>query len=664
MKKTISLLLIICIMMAFLGYGSSSSYNTVINAQAVSDQSVNTKSSNTEMYDPTAGIDYSSEKKYIIQNGDALYQVVIPVTSTEAEVHAAEELVKYVQKSTGVSMSIITDDKAVLKDSSKYISIGATSVLDYCNFGVDYNTLNVEGFFIKTKGNLIVLDGANERATIYAVYDFLEKFVGVRFLTQDVEHIPAMDELYIYSLDITEVPYFSNRDIFASIGDIDTFTKMRVSSGLFGLRGDAYGGSYNESYFMHNNGHSFHTILPPATYKAEHPEWYAGVDGKQICLTNDEVLEEMYKVITEGPDGLLNNPKIEYIMVAQEDSSALCDCETCTASHELNGGESGTLVIFLNKLNRKIQEWIDENQPDRVVRLETFAYETTMKPPTKTVDGEVVAYNDDVIVDDDITIKIAHVETNYFRPLNDENDTRNAKYLAQMQGWAAVANSLFIYDYTCDFSAYMYYYASIGSLAENYRTYKELGATKVLTQHNGTGENTLFQEHLKTYLISKLMWNPNRQVSDLINEFCTLYFGKDVAGYVVETMTLFESYYASKNFYGKINHLSDPDYSLPANISPVMLREAIALLDKAEVVVRTSNRSEEEKEEILTRIASFKVTPQYMLLNGYDTYYLDDEEGRLTLAQEFFDNCERINITYYREDRSETIYSLKAEWLN
>ena len=131
MKKLISILLVVCIFTAFLiGNSSPARHNADERSQGtiVLSASATTQNSDIEMYDPSAGIDYSSEKKYIIKDGAASYQVVIPVAATEAEVHAANELVKYVQQSTGVSMNIITDDQAILADNSKYISIGATCV--------------------------------------------------------------------------------------------------------------------------------------------------------------------------------------------------------------------------------------------------------------------------------------------------------------------------------------------------------------------------------------------------------------------------------------------------------------------------------------------------------------------------------------------------------
>ena len=60
-------------------------------------------------YDPDAGIDYESEKHFIVQGGEALYRIVVPQDATAAEQFAAEELNTYVDQSSSVSLTIEED---------------------------------------------------------------------------------------------------------------------------------------------------------------------------------------------------------------------------------------------------------------------------------------------------------------------------------------------------------------------------------------------------------------------------------------------------------------------------------------------------------------------------------------------------------------------------
>ena len=261
MKKKIGLLLA-CLFAfsAFVGCDKKSS----------GDSTSSDVNASTECYDAMKGVDFSSQKKYVVQNGVSQYQIVIPNEYTAAERYAAEELTSFIEQAYNVKLQTIVDVNATPSENAKYISIGDTSILDWCNFGVDYSKLNVEGFFIKTKGDMIVMDGANQHGTLYAVYDFLEKFVGIRFLSPDCTYIPETNELYVHTLNIEESPYFEFRDVMGAGGYNDTSfaTRKRISScwrQTESINDDKYGGGYGDYYVGSADGHSFHKCRQPIT---------------------------------------------------------------------------------------------------------------------------------------------------------------------------------------------------------------------------------------------------------------------------------------------------------------------------------------------------------------------------------------------------------------
>ena len=62
-----------------------------------------------------------------------------------------------------------------LRDDMKKDIDNKTALLEQADFDVDYSSMNIDGFIIRTVGNMIFINGANNRGTLYGVYDFLEK---------------------------------------------------------------------------------------------------------------------------------------------------------------------------------------------------------------------------------------------------------------------------------------------------------------------------------------------------------------------------------------------------------------------------------------------------------------------------------------------------------
>lgn len=183
----------------------------------------------------------------------------------------------------------------VFNKYKKYISIGKTSILKGAELNFDYNRLNEDGFFIKTIGNLIIIDSFNNRGTLYGVYDFLEKYVGVRFISAETTYIPKHNKIEIGQLDIIERPDFMFRHFLAGdiwLGTEDPYMqrlacRMRMSHEQqetpeeFGGGPGWYDGTYSK---MHNTLE----YVPPALYEKDYPEMYWYMDGKpaELCLSN------------------------------------------------------------------------------------------------------------------------------------------------------------------------------------------------------------------------------------------------------------------------------------------------------------------------------------------------------------------------------------------
>ncbi|MBQ9789615.1 MAG: hypothetical protein IJW31_08485, partial [Lentisphaeria bacterium] len=74
--------------------------------------------------------------------------------------------------------------------------------------GIDGSKLAEEEWLIKSDKNNVVIIGGGKRGTLYGVYIFIEKYLGVRYFSAYEEYIPAKKSLAFNSLNDKGTPFF------------------------------------------------------------------------------------------------------------------------------------------------------------------------------------------------------------------------------------------------------------------------------------------------------------------------------------------------------------------------------------------------------------------------------------------------------------------------
>ena len=126
---------------------------------------------------------WSAEPIRIVERGQPKAVVVIPTGCDNQTKMAAELLVRYVRESSGASLPIREgsppDDFALPVE----IHIGATAFGNKLELG--RNGLDDDGFVIRSIApNHLVIAGPTPYGTEFGVCDFLERYLGVRWLQQ------------------------------------------------------------------------------------------------------------------------------------------------------------------------------------------------------------------------------------------------------------------------------------------------------------------------------------------------------------------------------------------------------------------------------------------------------------------------------------------------
>ena len=406
--------------------------------------------------------------------------------------YAAEELRNHVKLLTNVELPISTNGTAC----------GRAVVL------AEDASLGEDAFRLRVDGNVLRVSGGNERGVLYGVYELLETYGGISWLADDCTVAPPREVFDVPdSLDDLQRPAFAMRKV--SCGSPELAARLRLNGRKNVPKGEAgakFGGAAHTSIGF---GHTMKWLLPPKRYFAEHPEYFAETGGVRVaertqpCLTNPDVLRIVTSNVLES---IRRNPNKEFCSVTQNDWNNWCTCTNCAAVDAEEQSHAGTLVRFVNA----VAEAVEKEFPH--VKIQTFAYKYTQRPPKKTR----LRHN--------VMLTMCTITADFSEPIAVSAGAHNRwRHLAaDMRVWAAQVSEMFVWDYTVDFNNFLMPFPNAYSLLPNLRLFRECGAKYVMEEgYSGPGE---FAE-LKTWLLAKGLWNPDQEEKPLLDRFFAGYYG-------------------------------------------------------------------------------------------------------------------------------------------
>ncbi len=618
-------------------------------------------------------IDYSTVVGNLVKDDKSAYSIVYGENAGLAVQQAAKELQDYIMKATGVYIKTTTDVGMKYSTTSKVISLGQNKLLSESDLTLDYSLLKNDGYFIKTENESIFLTGKTDRGTLYSAYEFLEEFVGVKFLAYDYTYVPEKDVLELYKTDITDNPAFNERTFLANktMTDGQFASRMRMVNEFVTID-ERYGGGigwFKDLKYISNHVHNTLSYVEPNLYYADHNDWFFVENGEVLDLhySNlgitedghvDETLEiSPVKVAIEKLKLFIQNstPDIKYFMIGQMDEHASCKCAKCEediAKYE----RSGMNIRFVNAMDEAIEKWMKEEDIDREIYLCTFAYQYSQAAP---VDESGKPLDPTVIPRDNVIVRIAPIQADNYYSMTDErqNDRTRNMFLQ----WSNVAKKTMIWSYHTIFSHYLGYYPTMHNWSENLKLYQQMGTQYVFMQSDHNEAND-FKAIMETYVASKMLWNPNLNANEVRNEFIQYYYA-GVSDLVIDYLDNFETNYAfmmSREDRHDNTNQSGKAFLDTKYYSVAFFDTQFGLIDEMLDRVEKGDLIGSEKEKFVKRVERLKLNPLYMVLYNYDYYYFNDEAGKKAMQTEFFTLCSKLGVVQYAENK--TITSLKNLW--
>ena len=308
----------------------------------------------------------------LVYNNKANAVIVLGKDATAPEITASSEMVNYINKISGVTLSVVNTPS----QTTNNVFIGQTDLTKkILGSTFDWKKLKDDGIVIKSGKNYLVLAGDRPRGTLYAVYTFLEDNLSCRFWSDDSEFIPNNKTISINNLNTVYTPPFLSREVYFKPNNLHAnFSVKMKSNGHFNKIPNELGGNIELLGWCH----TFGTLISAQKYGKEHPEWFAERNGKrditgnsQLCLSNKGMINELTKNVLSR---ITENPNTKLISVAQLDNQGYCTCDACKKLTE-KYGHSGALLTVVNSVAKEVKK----QYPD--VLVETLAYQYTREAP-------------------------------------------------------------------------------------------------------------------------------------------------------------------------------------------------------------------------------------------------------------------------------------------
>ncbi len=537
-----------------------------------------------------AALEPANGSLFLVRDGKPAATIVIAANATRTVRYAVQELNEHLELSTGAALPVVEDGQQA---AGPTIHVGATQLTERLGLAPRY--LGPDNWVVSRAGQALILSGGDSEfdpepvssalfpfGTLYAVYEFLERVVGVRWYWPGElgRVVPEQEAVVVTAARWGGVPTFDTRFAFNALHDEEDFTSEDVWTWWRRMRRGAPGGSPIGM-------HSFNEW--PQRFAAQHPEWLAlqgaghrltqeGSMGGHVCFADEEVLAQ---TIADKRQEFEEKPWRRYSSVMPGDSMGayMCRCEECQAEvhPEKPSGARHTDYVwsFVNKVARETRR----SHPRRLITCASYSDYAAVP--------ENVEFEPNVAV----TLCIGSASLNLATDAN-----ARAAYLQLIADWSEKTDQIYVWDY---WNNPRFDKGTYGTPTIFPRTLQDwfalergrvkgrvFGLTKYdsegidITGH-GSWADWIF-DALNMYVAMQLMWNLDRDVDAMLAEFYATFYGP--AGPSVQRF-----YEAMEAAYMDPNNKSEIwDYrSVWGQVYPeAFVREAMGHLREAERVSR------------------------------------------------------------------------------
>ena len=502
----------------------------------------------------------------IVKNGKSEYHIVVRADADSIEKLAASQLQKYIFEISGATLPL---DREPATFDREFL-VGRTNQTMRVLPEGTVDSLEPDGYLIRTAGEKVLICGGAHKGTLYGVYSLLEDYLGCRKYSAEVTLVPKNPTVKLPALNVFDNPFFKYRQVYY----LDELDQSYCD----------WHKLYSPADMMQMWGlwvHTFNKLVPPEEYFQSHPEYYTEIGGHrvpsgQLCLSNPDVLDVLVNNLKKLVD---EKPGARYWSVSQNDNFNECQCDSCKALDAKYGGSSGAMINFVNRVAARF--------PDKIIS--TLAYQYTRAAPTS------------IKPDSNVNVMLCSIECNRSRPIS--TDPGSASFRRDLEDWSSLTHNIIMWDYVVQFRNLVSPFPNFRVLQPNVDYFKRNGIRMIFEQ--GCGPNVGEFCHLRSYILAKLLWNPDVNVDSVMNDFLDGYYGAAgpyIRRYIDAMENALESSGKNLDIYGY------PYDAIDSYLTPQLMRSYSNLFDRAE-------RAVANHKELLARVKIARLPLEYAVLD-------------------------------------------------
>lgn len=504
------------------------------------------------------------------------FYIVIAERATLPEVTAAQELKKVLKKEIVPQNDLPEKHAIIIGDTESPLIQPLLKRLDLKKSADD---VIVQAMI----GENLILAGSSPRATFYAVCDFMQRQMGVRWVFDG-------DGGTFYTKTHFSIPenfYRKHRGGFR-FRNMGHAQKNSEESKFFNARNFAHEGDFRFGGERYYGGE---TIQPYRSDFKTHPEYFALRDGVRYlppptgwcwvingCWSNPGFTELCLKRIREG----IRRHHANHISLHPADDTRRCECKNCKAL--IDPDASSRWYRYNAQLIRELKK----DFPD--LRYSVLAYQEYLDVPA--IDVEEVEF-----------VEYCQYTRCFIHRIGDPRCGTNKQDFARLARWEKEKNiPLGVWDYTYDVFSRGFNIPVYRFFADEIKNFHSRNFVKLFIE----GGPCIRFSRSASYVALQLMWDPARDPEKVMEEYCK-------AAYGPAWKKMYAFHAACADAWDAMNaHLSqcfnNPGGTAKLYLTPALIAFAEKTFSDAEKVISQSRIKDEVKAKHLSAIAFEKET--------------------------------------------------------
>lgn len=279
-------------------------------------------------------------------------------------------------------------------------------------------------------------------------------------------------------------------------------------------------------------GHNLHKVFHDGIPQEAHAKVKGQVYSEQFCFSSDELYKAVEYYITEN-FGEGTATAGERFSLMPNDNAIVCQCEQCQKAGNTASSATPAVAQLTTRLAKRFPHHV----------FFTSSYGTTAVPPSRPLPANTGVW-------------ISAMELPY--TLFKDSDREVADFKALVARWETVVGRVYVWDYMRNYDNYFIPYPCLSIIRKRLLLFRSIGIKGVF--YNGSGDTYASFDDVQTYVVSRLLEDPDISVSQEVSKFFSRTYptaGQLLTNYYLKLEKAITDRRIVLPYYGGITHASN-----------------------------------------------------------------------------------------------------------